>query len=98
MFRTLALNDPSTAHDAAAEDRNRPKPKRAQVARACAWCRLNRIRCDSSHPCRNCRKRNQDCRRETRPESLTLPLAQKLAFLLDERAQADMLATERLIT
>ncbi|KAJ6112042.1 hypothetical protein N7523_008103 [Penicillium sp. IBT 18751x] len=30
--------------------------KRAQVARACDWCRLNRIKCDERKPCQNCRE------------------------------------------
>ncbi|KAJ5668365.1 uncharacterized protein N7477_006935 [Penicillium maclennaniae] len=30
--------------------------KRAQVAQACDWCRLNRIKCDERRPCQNCRE------------------------------------------
>ncbi|KAJ5316976.1 hypothetical protein PENANT_c030G11648 [Penicillium antarcticum] len=38
-----------------------PRPKRNQVARACDWCRLNRIKCDDRLPCQNCKSRGGHC-------------------------------------
>ncbi|KAH8691429.1 hypothetical protein BGW36DRAFT_431978 [Talaromyces proteolyticus] len=37
------------------------KRKRVAVARACNWCRLNRVRCDDCNPCQSCRTRNLQC-------------------------------------
>ncbi|PKX88908.1 putative transcription factor [Aspergillus novofumigatus IBT 16806] len=36
-----------------------PHSKRNRVARACDWCRVHRIKCDSSLPCQNCRNRGK---------------------------------------
>ena len=38
-----------------------PRRKRHQVVRACDWCRKHRVKCDSSSPCSNCRKRGGPC-------------------------------------
>lgn len=38
-----------------------PRPKRAQVSRACDWCRLTRVKCDSFRPCRNCKDAKREC-------------------------------------
>ncbi|KAI1015107.1 hypothetical protein LB503_004152 [Fusarium chuoi] len=40
---------------------SQPRPKRAQVSRACDWCRLTRVKCDSTRPCRNCKQANREC-------------------------------------
>ncbi|KAH0199613.1 hypothetical protein KCU99_g6922, partial [Aureobasidium melanogenum] len=40
---------------------NRVRTKRKQVARACDWCRLNRVKCNDSDPCENCAERGNPC-------------------------------------
>ncbi|GFF24499.1 uncharacterized transcriptional regulatory protein C530.05 [Aspergillus udagawae] len=40
---------------------DQPKPKRHHVPIACESCRKNRIKCDNSRPCRNCKHRNITC-------------------------------------
>ncbi|KAE8373497.1 fungal-specific transcription factor domain-containing protein [Aspergillus bertholletiae] len=42
------------------------RPKRITVARACDWCRLNRVRCDDGQPCKNCRNRGVQCCKESK--------------------------------
>ncbi|KUJ15923.1 fungal-specific transcription factor domain-containing protein [Mollisia scopiformis] len=51
------------------------RKKRAQVARACHWCRVHRVRCDSTYPCTSCRNRGISCRSEAVTEARTLPQA-----------------------
>ncbi|KAJ5115267.1 hypothetical protein NUU61_001026 [Penicillium alfredii] len=55
MFSTFSTNLQEKAATSG------PRPKRNQVARACDWCRLNRIKCDDSLPCQNCRSRGGQC-------------------------------------
>ncbi|CEI61863.1 hypothetical protein FVEN_g2919 [Fusarium venenatum] len=50
--------------------------KRQQVGRACDGCRLQRIKCDDSAPCLNCRTRGRDCSKSTISLVSTLPQAQ----------------------
>lgn len=52
-----------------------PRGKRSQVSRACDWCRVHRIKCDSNHPCRNCQIRGGKCSNEGTNEVRTLPHA-----------------------
>lgn len=73
MFRSFSVYNHD---DNVNQSEQTPKPKRAQVARACAWCRINRVRCDNHQQCRNCQRRKQTCRRD-KAETLTLPLALK---------------------
>ncbi|OAT11366.1 fungal specific transcription factor domain-containing protein, variant [Blastomyces gilchristii SLH14081] len=51
------------------------RPKRRQVARACDWCRLHRVRCDNDRPCANCRGRGEKCTSNGESEMRTLPHA-----------------------
>ena len=53
------------------------KPKRSQVARACEWCRLNRIKCDNDRPCHNCQNRGAECSNSGKAEVHSLPTANK---------------------
>lgn len=48
--------------------------KRAQVVRACDWCRKQRIKCDNDQPCFNCKSRGGECSNEV-IKSSTLPHA-----------------------
>ncbi|EEY20487.1 fungal specific transcription factor domain-containing protein [Verticillium alfalfae VaMs.102] len=52
------------------------RPKRSQVARACDWCRIHRIKCDTNQPCRNCEARGGQCSNSGKMgEVRTLPRA-----------------------
>ncbi|KAH8693786.1 fungal-specific transcription factor domain-containing protein [Talaromyces proteolyticus] len=62
------------------------RPKRNQVARACDWCRVHRIKCDSSLPCQNCRTRGGHCTKNAR-EVRTLPHALREIERLQQRLQ-----------
>ncbi|KAJ5776267.1 uncharacterized protein N7511_001278 [Penicillium nucicola] len=73
MFSTFsALN--STDHP---EQPAAPRPKRNQVARACDWCRLNRIKCDDRLPCQNCKSRGGHCSNTKQFESHSLKAANR---------------------
>ena len=52
----------------------RIRRKRAQVVRACDWCRKQRIKCDNDQPCLNCKTRGAQCSNEV-IEVSTLPHA-----------------------
>ncbi|KAJ5108439.1 hypothetical protein N7456_005114 [Penicillium angulare] len=67
---------------------SRPRPKRNQVARACDWCRLNRIKCDDSQPCQNCRTRGVQCSNGKRTDVPTLPAANREIQRLRNTIQA----------
>ncbi|KAE8151609.1 fungal-specific transcription factor domain protein [Aspergillus avenaceus] len=59
--------------------------KRHQVARACHWCRVHRIKCDSNVPCRNCRRRGSQCTKRKAAEIRTLPQAVREIGRLQDR-------------
>ncbi|KAF9894916.1 hypothetical protein FE257_004538 [Aspergillus nanangensis] len=69
-----------------AESQPRAK-KRAQVARACDWCRVHRVKCDSDRPCSNCRSRGGDCSNQDGPKTATLPQAVREIQRLTERVK-----------
>ncbi|SPJ87824.1 related to transcription activator protein acu-15 [Fusarium torulosum] len=50
--------------------------KRKQVGRACDGCRLQRIKCDDTIPCVNCRTRGRECSNSNTSLAPTLPQAQ----------------------
>ena len=50
-----------TAKAQASSGSSATKPKRIQVSRACDWCRVHRVKCDSEQPCHNCRSRGAQC-------------------------------------
>lgn len=52
-----------------------PRKKRIQVARACEWCRVHRIKCDNEQPCSNCRRRGRPCSNNGVNQLQTLPQA-----------------------
>ncbi|KAK1142843.1 hypothetical protein N8T08_007277 [Aspergillus melleus] len=64
-----------------------PRSKRSQVARACDWCRVHRIKCDSSLPCQNCRNRGGHCKKKSAAEIRTLPHAVREIERLRQRVQ-----------
>ncbi|KAH8811270.1 fungal-specific transcription factor domain-containing protein [Xylogone sp. PMI_703] len=82
MFTTFVSVPRNTASDqqaassnttAATGPTNSSRPKRIQVARACDWCRVHRIKCDSGYPCRNCQRRGGDCSKDGSRKTQTLP-------------------------
>ncbi|KAJ6049709.1 uncharacterized protein N7446_006963 [Penicillium canescens] len=62
-----------------------PRPKRNQVARACDWCRLNRIKCDDRLPCQNCRSRGGHCSNTKQFETHSLKAANREIHRLRDR-------------
>ncbi|KAI9712762.1 MAG: hypothetical protein M1820_001384 [Bogoriella megaspora] len=67
-----------------------PRPrqkKRSQVARACDWCRVHRIKCDNDHPCTNCKNRGGQCSNSSASKSPTLPHAYREMERLKQRVQ-----------
>ena len=57
------------------------RPKRSQVARACEWCRLNRIKCDDKQPCHACQSRGAECSNTGKSGLRSLPTATKQVIL-----------------
>jgi len=51
------------------------RPKRIQVARACDWCRVHRVKCDNEQPCTNCQSRGGECSNKGTSQVRTLPHA-----------------------
>ncbi|KAK3684121.1 fungal-specific transcription factor domain-containing protein [Podospora appendiculata] len=64
-----------------------PRPRRSQVPRACDWCRVHRVKCDSNRPCNNCRSRGVPCSNNSASEVRTLPLAFREIERLRQRVQ-----------
>ena len=61
--------------------------KRSQVARACDWCRVHRIKCDNDNPCSNCTKRGGQCRISGSLKAATLPHAYREIERLKQRIE-----------
>ncbi|KAI1213173.1 fungal-specific transcription factor domain-containing protein [Annulohypoxylon truncatum] len=78
MFTTLVGMAPGVTNSSAPSPPETPKfpkrQKRSQVARACDWCRVHRIKCDNHVPCLNCKKRGGQCN-QGEVEVRTLPHA-----------------------
>lgn len=68
MFTTFAGAPPRSPSTLSRSRRN-------QVARACDWCRVHRIKCDNNFPCYNCQNRGGQCSNEWTSEVRTLPHA-----------------------
>ncbi|KAK1753999.1 transcriptional activator protein acu-15 [Echria macrotheca] len=64
-----------------------PRPKRAQVSRACDWCRVHRVKCDTEQPCQNCRNRGAQCSTSGANEIRNLPHAFREIERLKNRIQ-----------
>ncbi|CAI7613175.1 unnamed protein product [Penicillium glandicola] len=80
MYSTFSANFDTTSD--ASQERSAtpiaaPRPKRNQVARACDWCRLNRVRCDDKQPCRNCLNREGSCSNTKPQQATSLPAANR---------------------
>lgn len=61
--------------------------KRGQVARACDWCRVHRIKCDSINPCSNCKNRGGQCSNSGAIKAATLPHAYREIERLERRVE-----------
>ena len=61
--------------------------KRVQVARACDWCRVHRIKCDNDNPCSNCAKRGGRCSISNSVKAATLPHAYREIERLKQRVE-----------
>ncbi|KAI8631796.1 fungal-specific transcription factor domain-containing protein [Xylariaceae sp. FL1651] len=63
MFTTLDLKQGAVSRTTSREDGSVPtsRPRRSVVRRACDWCKLMRIKCDSHRPCSNCQQANREC-------------------------------------
>ena len=105
MFTTFASMAPSSV---SASPGDNPQPqlnpvppprtrqkKRGQVARACDWCRVHRIKCDSDTPCSNCKNRGGQCSNSGSMKSATLPHAYREIERLRQRVQELELEKER---
>jgi len=63
------------------------RPKRAQVSRACDWCRVHRVKCDTEQPCNNCKSRGAQCTVTGANEIRNLPHAFREIERLRSRVQ-----------
>ncbi|KAI0165450.1 fungal-specific transcription factor domain-containing protein [Hypoxylon sp. FL1284] len=91
MFTTFVGMAPGAAESSApaspeAPQPPKPRPKRSQVARACDWCRVHRIKCDNHLPCANCQKRRGQCSQGA-IEVRTLPHAYRKIERLENRVR-----------
>ncbi|KAH6896050.1 fungal-specific transcription factor domain-containing protein [Thelonectria olida] len=82
MFTVFGL--PTPAPSSGSSDKASPPPqprqKRAQVSRACDWCRLTRVKCDSVRPCRNCKDAKRECVNAGRDDFKSVAAATKVKW------------------
>ncbi|KAM0244533.1 hypothetical protein ACHAP5_006215 [Fusarium lateritium] len=71
----MSLSQPDSS-PTDAQQRLSLRRKRKQVGRACDGCRLQRIKCDDTVPCVNCRTRGRECSNNNAGLAPTLPQAQ----------------------
>lgn len=69
------IPDPASSSTHTKSQLRSSRPKRIQVARACDWCRIHRIKCDSEQPCTNCQSRGGECSNKGASQVRTLPHA-----------------------
>ena len=104
MFTSFANTPPFSASGAPAPPQGQPTygppprtrmKKRGQVARACDWCRVHRIKCDSDNPCWNCKNRGGQCSNNGAMKAATLPHAYREIERLERRVEELELEKER---
>ncbi|KAG5658700.1 hypothetical protein KAF25_010881 [Fusarium avenaceum] len=80
MFTTfdVATSNSVSGQRSSSSPTSQPRPKRAQVSRACDWCRLTRVKCDSTRPCRNCKQAKRECVNSGRDDFKSVAAATKL--------------------
>ncbi|KAH8698120.1 fungal-specific transcription factor domain-containing protein [Phaeosphaeriaceae sp. PMI808] len=85
MFSTLT-SDMSVIDSRSQGSGSNSQSKRAQVARACDFCRTNRIKCDEDLPCTQCRQRGLQCGGSSKlAGNASLPAANRYNQRLKER-------------
>ncbi|KAJ4993966.1 hypothetical protein SVAN01_00443 [Stagonosporopsis vannaccii] len=86
MFTTLT-SDMNVIDTRSQKSRSTSQSKRAQVARACNYCRTNRIKCDEDLPCTQCRQRGLQCDSSSKSAAISasLPAASRKNQRLKER-------------
>ncbi|KAG8669343.1 hypothetical protein FPOAC2_08667 [Fusarium poae] len=79
MFTTFDISTSSSLSNGKllSPPTSQPRPKRAQVSRACDWCRLTRVKCDSTRPCRNCKQAKRECVNSGRDDFKSVAAATK---------------------
>ncbi|GKU04295.1 transcription factor [Fusarium langsethiae] len=79
MFTTFDISTSGSLSDGKplSPPTSQPRPKRAQVSRACDWCRLTRVKCDSTRPCRNCKQAKRECINSGRDDFKSVAAATK---------------------
>ncbi|KAI1370293.1 fungal-specific transcription factor domain-containing protein [Hypoxylon crocopeplum] len=84
MAPDAPVSSPPTSPEASQPQK--PRQKRIQVARACDWCRVHRVKCDNHLPCSNCQKRGGRCSQGA-VEVRTLPHAYRKIEQLESRVR-----------
>ncbi|KPM34463.1 hypothetical protein AK830_g12104 [Neonectria ditissima] len=87
MFTIFGVNTPSSSSSEKTPPPPQPRPKRAQVSRACDWCRLTRVKCDSVRPCRNCKEAKRECVNAGRDDFKSVAAATKEVQRLRSQVQ-----------
>ncbi|XEV06036.1 hypothetical protein FSHL1_011323 [Fusarium sambucinum] len=79
MFTTFDISTSSSLSNGKtlSPPTSQPRAKRAQVSRACDWCRLTRVKCDSTRPCRNCKQAKRECVNSGRDDFKSVAAATK---------------------
>lgn len=88
-FPAGAVNGAELGQPTEAPAPQKGRRKRAQVARACDWCRVHRIRCDNSHPCSRCIERGGECTVHGKTDTRTIssPQAYRTIERLEQRVR-----------
>ena len=95
MFTAFASMPPSSASASpnspqlqlTFEPPPRTRQKRRQVARACDWCRVHRVKCDSGNPCSHCKNRGGQCSYSGAMKATTLAHAYREIERLKQRVE-----------
>ncbi|RGP81510.1 transcription factor [Fusarium longipes] len=89
MFTTfdITTSDSPACGKTLSTPTSQPRPKRAQVSRACDWCRLTRVKCDSTRPCRNCKQAKRECVNSGRDDFKSVAAATKEVQRLRSQVQ-----------
>ncbi|KAF4975346.1 hypothetical protein FZEAL_7853 [Fusarium zealandicum] len=88
MFTKFDITTPNTLlSDKPTSPQSQPRTKRAQVSRACDWCRLTRVKCDSVRPCRNCKQARRECVNSGRDDFKSIAAATREVQSLRVRVQ-----------
>ena len=97
MFATFASTPNSLPQDRlnGTPSQSSARLKRSQVVRACDWCRIHRIKCDSKYPCTNCQNRGGQCSNENPSGVRTLPQALRWVSHAVARSATELTSDQR---